>query len=36
MAGILVIAEVQEGALAPISAELLGAARKLAGEGAAP
>ncbi|MCC7089015.1 MAG: electron transfer flavoprotein subunit alpha/FixB family protein [Chloroflexi bacterium] len=34
MAGILVIAEAQEGALAPISAELLGAARKLAGEGA--
>ncbi len=30
MAGILVIAEAQEGALAPISAELLGAARKLA------
>lgn len=34
MAGILVIAEANEGALAPISGELLGAARKLAGEGA--
>ncbi len=34
MAGILVIAEAQGGALAPISAELLGAARKLAAEGA--
>lgn len=34
MAGILVIAEANEGALAPISGELLGAARKLSGEGA--
>lgn len=34
MSGILVIAETADGALAPISLELLGAARKLAGEGA--
>ncbi|HMO54616.1 MAG TPA: electron transfer flavoprotein subunit alpha/FixB family protein [Tepidiformaceae bacterium] len=33
MAGILVIAESAEGAVAPISAELIGAARKLSGEG---
>src|SRR5688500_769168 len=33
MAGILVIAEAFEGALAPISAELIGAAKKLSGEG---
>lgn len=36
MPGTLVIAEVAEGGLAPISLELLGAARKLAGEGAGP
>ena len=34
MSGILVIAETADGALAPISLELLGAARKLAAEGA--
>lgn len=34
MSGILVIAEATEGAVAPISAELIGAARKLSGEGA--
>ena len=34
MAGILVIAEAVDGALAPISGELLGAAKKLSGEGA--
>lgn len=34
MAGILVIAEATDGALAPISAELIGAARKLSGQGA--
>lgn len=33
MSGILVIAEATEGAVAPISAELIGAARKLSGEG---
>ena len=33
MAGILVIAEAFEGALAPISAELIGAAKQLSGEG---
>ena len=33
MAGILVIAEATDGALAPISAELIGAAKKLSGEG---
>ena len=34
MAGILVIAEAVDGALAPISGELIGAAKKLSGEGA--
>jgi len=34
MAGILVIAEATDGALAPISAELVAAAKKLSGEGA--
>lgn len=34
MAGILVIAEAADGALAPISGELIGAARKLSAEGA--
>jgi electron transfer flavoprotein alpha subunit len=33
MAGILVIAEASNGALAPISGELIGAAKKLSGEG---
>lgn len=33
MAGILVIAEAVDGALAPISGELIGAAKKLSGEG---
>jgi len=33
MAGILVVAEAPDGAVAPISFELLGAARKLSGEG---
>lgn len=33
MAGILVIGEVQDGAISPVSAELLAAARKLADEG---
>ena len=33
MSGILVIGEVQDGAIAPVSAELLAAARKLADEG---
>ena len=33
MSGILVIAEATEGAVAPISAELIGAAKKLSGEG---
>ena len=34
MAGILIIAEISEGAVAPISYELLGAARQLSSEGA--
>ena len=34
MAGILVIAEAVDGALTPISGELIGAAKKLSGEGA--
>ena len=33
MSGILVVGEVQDGAIAPVSGELLAAARKLAGEG---
>ena len=35
MPGILVVAETSEGALAPISGELLGAARQLSSEGVA-
>ena len=33
MSGILVIGEVQDGAIAPVTGELLAAARKLADEG---